>query len=149
MPYENIIALVLVVLVLLVPLLKWAKYKWMIELGDLYFSDDDLSNPAKLEAKLGGAEKFAQFFHKNQYDFGRKLGRRAAAFEARCREIVAEKLDEIWKCLDAMVAGKAGAKETFEKLFAEWSGLLSTSQVAAIDAQLETIKEQERKPQSR
>jgi hypothetical protein len=29
MPYENVIALVLIILVLLVPLMKWAKDKWM------------------------------------------------------------------------------------------------------------------------
>jgi hypothetical protein len=147
MPYENIVALVLLILVLLAPFLKWAKDWWMtdcIPIGGLDIPANELDTPEQLEQWLMHDEciKFIPFFYENQIDFGRELGRRSSLFEEHFRKLVNVYVDKIWNYIDDLEKSSGECLtqvKDIEQLLSDWGGFMTMSQQAALWAELDKV----------
>jgi len=146
MPYENIVAPILLLLVLLIPLLKGAKDKWMGALscsyGDYTVPLAALKDPAWLE-KIVRPENFLEFFYVYQEPLARDAGWDFDAIEALYNQRVKESYDclnEWFIPLDADAEPAPSALSVLIPRFKKVSKYMSREQRACLQAVIDRIE---------
>jgi len=147
MPYENIVAPVLLILVLLVPLLKWAKDRIMekieyVRVGEESIPMSAVLSPEALQKFLKGEDNFLNWVLKMEPFFG-DIPDYALAIERRYQQIVNDRVDRLYAAVDAFLKVNSydvGAYNKVVDLFCKVSGYLSIGGLCAASAKMRQVR---------